>query len=422
MSINTSFMYHAFGVRNMECTSITYKGRAIFCNIQTRLDKLCCPKCKSRNIVRNGTVERDIRSVPIGSKAIFLHMRVQRIKCRNCGCDCQEKVHFTTGKQTYTHRLARFVICLLKMGTVQDAANFLGMSWATIKDIHKNYLKNNYAHPDIGKVENIGIDEFAVKKGHKYKTIVVDLDTGHIIYVGDGKGADSLDKFWEKARRQGAQIKYIATDLSAAFIKAVHENAPDAVHVFDHFHVKKVVVDYVDKVRKSLYDENDGSANDKRANKEANKKTKDKKKRNFVKGLRWLVLSNGKNLDENGKAKLEEALKKNKPLYAAYYLKEEIDEVWKQTSKKEARNVLYNWVRKAIRCEVTQMVKAGISMFKHREGILAWYDYGISTAIVEGTNNKIKVMKRDAYGFRDDKYFELRLLSIHDAHITAFLR
>lgn len=412
-------MYHAFGVRFSKCTATDYKDKGIVLNIQTRDDKLRCPCCKSKNIVRNGFRERNIRSVPIGSKPVTLHVKIQRIICRDCGCDAQEKLHFTTGKQTYTHRLARFVICLLKLGTIQDVACFLGMSWATIKDIHKNYLQNNYARPDLSKVENVGIDEFAVRKGHKYKTIVVDLDTGHIIYVGDGKGADSLDKFWKKGERCGMKIKYISTDLSAAFISAVKKHAPDAIHVFDHFHVKKLVTDKVDSVRKSLYHEHDQEKN---GDAKGAAGVTGKSRRNFVKGLRWLILANGSELDHNGKSMLNKALKENKSLYTAYYLKEEIGEVWRQPTKQEARNTLYNWIGKAIRSEVKQMVAAGLSIFKYREGILAWYDHRSSNAMVEGINNKIKVMKRDAYGFRDDKYFQLRLLSLHDARITSFLR
>jgi len=208
--------------------------------------------------------------------------------------------------------------------------------------------------------------------------------------------------------------------LSAAFISAVKKHAPKAVHVFDHFHVKKLINDKVDKVRKALYHENEDTKTEGATN--SSKSKKEKKKRNFIKGLRWLILSNGSDLDGNGRKQLEEALKQNKSLYTAYYLKEEINEVWRQPTKSMARNILYNWISKAIRCKVPQMVSAGLSMFKYREGILAWYDYSISTAKVEGINNKIKVMKREAYGFRDVKYFELRLFSLHDARITAFLR
>ena len=111
----------------------------------------------------------------------------------------------------------------------------------------------------------------------------------------------------------------------------------------------------------------------------------------------------------------------NEPLAKAYYLKEEIMLVWAQTDKKTARAWLYGWISRAIRSGNEHIIKAGMSMFNHREGILAWYDHKITTAMVEGINNKIKVMKREAYGFTDDRYFKLRLLALHDAGITPFL-
>ena len=274
-----------------------------------------------------------------------------------------------------------------------------------MKDIHKNHLKHNYACPDIRNVRFIGIDEFAVRKGHVYKTIVVDLETGHIIYVGNGKGADALDAFFRRVRKYGVNIEYVATDLSAAFISAVRKNLPEAQLVFDHFHVKKIINDKVDKLRRSLY----------------HSKLYEKQ-RDVIKGIRWLLLRNGENIKTDAaKKQLREALEINEPLAKAYYLKEKITLVWGQLDKAAARAWLYDWIKEAIRSEVTQLIKAGMSMFKHREGILAWYDKRITTAMVEGINNKIKVMKREAYGFTEDRYFELRLLALHDAGITSFL-
>ena len=138
---------------------------------------------------------------------------------------------------------AHYVIDLLKAMTLNDVSNLLDVSWNTIKDIHVRYLERRYSPPLVDGVDSIGIDEFAVKKGHVYKTIVVDLWTGRILYVGDGKGADSLDRFWKKVRKKGLEIKYVATDLSAAFISSVSENCPKAIHMFDHFHVMKLMND-----------------------------------------------------------------------------------------------------------------------------------------------------------------------------------
>ena len=403
--MDVSFMYHGFGLRTVECSRTEYKDNGIVLKVQTREDKLCCPECGSKKITRNGYTVRRFRCVPIGRKPVYIDMRVQRVKCCSCGCDQQERIPFTTGKRHTTHRLERLVIDLMKVMTISETAAYLGLSWSTVKDIHKNHLQRNYASPDISKVRFIGIDEFAVRKGHVYKTIVVDLETGHIIYVGDGKGADALAKFFKRVKKYNVNIEYVATDLSAAFISAVKKNLPKAQLVFDHFHVKKIVNDKVDKLRRSLYN---------------NKVYAEQ--RNVIKGIRWLLLKNGEDIKtDTAKKQLEEALKINEPLAKAYYLKEKITLVWGQLDKEAARAWLYDWIREAIRSEVTQMIKAGMSMFKHREGILAWYDMRITTAMVEGINNKIKVMKREACGSTDDRPFGLRLVALHDAGIPSSL-
>ena len=182
---------------------------------------------------------RDFVGLPIGGKKVVIRMKVQRYKCRDCDYDQQERIPFATGSRSYTHRFAKYVVDLLRGMTLQDVSNHLGVSWDTVKEIHSTYLERHYSSPSLEGVEDIGIDEFAVRKGHVYKTIVVDLDSGRVLHVGEGKGADALNGFWRKVKRKGIKIKHVATDLSAAFIASVMENCPEAVHVFDHFHVDK---------------------------------------------------------------------------------------------------------------------------------------------------------------------------------------
>ena len=114
--------------------------------------------------------------------------------------------------------------------TLKETARLLGVSWDTIKDIHTHHFECYYALPSLEGVNSIGIDESAVRKGHVYKTIVVDLKSGRILHVGQGKAADALAGVWKRVRRKKLHIKYTATDLSAAFISSVYENCPNAVH------------------------------------------------------------------------------------------------------------------------------------------------------------------------------------------------
>ena len=402
--MNSSFLYHAWGLYSLECTKEEYKGNTIILHVQSKKRLLVCPKCGKCHLVKNGYRIRDFVGLPIGGKKVIVRMKVQRYKCMNeeCDYDQQENIPFATGSRSYTHRFAKYVVDLLRGMTLQDVANHLNISWNTVKEIHSTYLLRHYCPPSLKGVKNIGIDEFAVRKGHIYKTIVVDLDSGRIVYVGDGKGIDALKKFWKRVKRHKVKIEHIATDLSAAFIASVLENCSGAVQVFDHFHVVKLMNEHLDDIRRKVYT-----------------MEKDINKRKVLKGTRNLLLGNGADIfDKQYKNRLDNALAMNEPLSKAYYLKEQMREIWTQINKEQASAVLNDWVRQARESKIPQLEKMANTLMLYRSGILAWYDCHISTGKVEGINNKIKVMKRNAYGFRDERYFKLRLYALHDCRIT----
>ena len=400
--MNSSFLYHAWGLYTLECTREEYKGNTIILHVQTKKRIKACPKCGKLHLVRNGYRMRDFVGLPIGGKKVVIRMKVQRYKCRDCDYDQQERIPFATGSRSYTHRFAKYVVDLLRGMTLQDVSNHLGVSWDTVKEIHSTYLERHYSPPSLEGVENIGIDEFAVRKGHVYKTIVVDLDSGKVLHVGEGKGADALNGFWRKVRRKGVRIRHVATDLSAAFIASVLENCPGAVHVFDHFHVVKLMNEKLDDIRRKVYS-----------------MEKDVNKRKMLKGTRYLLLGNGADIfDKQHKTRLDNALAMNEPLSKAYYLKEQLRQIWMQPVKSMGESVFDDWVRQAEQSKIPQLQKMAVTMRAYKAGILAWYDCHLSTGKVEGINNKIKVMKRNAYGFRDDRYFTLRLYALHDCRIT----
>lgn len=400
--MDSSFLYHAYGLRGLLCRRTEYKGNQIILHVCKKEETKVCPMCGKVHVVKNGYRFRRLHGLPVGRKHTIINMKVQRYVCKDCGHDWSDSIPFVTGNQSYTHRFAKYVVDLLRMSTLQDVAVLTGVSWDTVKEIHCRYLKQRYSSPSLKGVTNIGIDEFAVRKGHVYKTIVVDLDTGRIIYVGDGKGVESLDGFWTKVRKAGCRIRHIATDLSAAFIASVAENAPEAVHVFDHFHVVKLMNEAVDDVRRQLYAQET-----------------DINKRRIIKGTRYLLLRSGRDVfDKEYKSRLDNALSLNEPLSKAYYLKEQLREIWQQGTKQEAEQALHDWCRQAKESKMPRLAKMANTIMGYRTGILAWYDCHISTGKVEGINNKIKVMKRQAYGFRDEDYFKLRLYALHHCRIT----
>jgi len=397
--MSTSLLYHGFGLVGYTYVRTTYEEGNVIFTVRHKRDRLHCPECGSRDLVLRGCLSRRFRMVPIGPKTIFLDLDVQRVGCRQCDAVRQVDLGFADSRFSYTRAFERYVLELSKHMTILDVARHLSVSWDTVKDIQKRYLKKKFSRPSLKDLRHIAIDEIAVKKGHRYLTVVLDLESGAIVFVGDGKGAEALLPFWKRLSHSPAQIEAVAIDMSPAYMSAVMSHLPRATIVFDHFHVVKLFNDKLSDLRRDLYRE-----------------AKNELQKDVLKGTRWLLLKNPRNLDEKKREKerLDEALRLNQPLYTAYYLKEELREVWTQRGKKQAEKVLNEWIRKASSSGIATLKTMANTLSAHRSGILAYYDFPISTGPLEGTNNKIKTMKRQAYGFKDMEFFKLKIMALHE--------
>lgn len=396
--MSTSLLYHGFGLRGYRYLGQTYQEGKVIFRIEQPRERLRCSACGSDHVWAQGGVERTFRTVPIGAKPVDIVFKVPRLLCFACDKVRQVKIGFARPKKHYTRSFERYALELSRHMTIQDVANHLQVSWDTIKEIQATSLQQRFGTPKLGKLRQIAIDEIAIGKGHRYVTVVLNLLSGAVVFVGDGKGAEALEPFWRRLKRSRAKVKAVATDMSKAYIKAVRDHLPKAVHVFDHFHVVKLVNDKLMALRRQLYNELSGSD------------------RRLLKGTRWLLLKNPENLDpqRNEQERLAEALQLNEPLATAYYLKEDLRQIWSQANKRTARRVLRDWLKRARASAVPILMGLADTIEEYQEGILAYYNYPISTGPLEGTNNKIQTMKRQAYGFRDVGFFKLKILGIHE--------
>jgi len=280
--------------------------------------------------------------------------------------------------------------------TIEDVARNLRMSWNTVKEIEKGYLQKHFSRPDLAGVKYIAIDEFSILKGHIYMTVVMDLGTGRVLYIGDGRSEASLDKFWKRVKTSETMIEAAAIDMWPAYISSVLNNTDGVDIVFDRFHIVKKLNDKIDELRRQVYSQET-----------------DINKRGLIKGTKWLLLANSSKLAGDAKTRLQDALDVNKPLFMAYYLKEELRQLWCQASIEKAAEFLESWVKRAYETGVTKLREIANTLMAHRTGILNWYRYYISTGPLEGFNNKIKVLKRKAYGYRDFEFFKLKIHALH---------
>ena len=397
--MSTSLLYRVLGLPGYQHQSMKDEGGIIRFRVRPPESALCCPGCKSTSITRRGTYTRLVHAPPIGSRPVLFFIDAPRVACERCKTVRIIKLPGVVPKTNHTHSLIRMVVDLRKMMTIQDIAGWLGVSTTMIRNIDKQYLKTHFGKPRLKDVRQIAIDEISVRKGHRYLTIVMDLETGAIIFAAEGKGEKSLQSFWKRLRGSGAKVEAAATDMSSAYYAAVQKNLPNAVLVFDRFHIAKLMNDKLTQLRRELQREAEGLGKD------------------VLKGTRWLLLKAPDKLKEtrNERQRLEDALSLNQSLATAYYLKEDLRQVWEQPGRVAASRFLTDWCRRARASGIRVLLTMANTLEGYRTGILDWYFYPISTGPLEGTNNKIKTMKRQAYGYRDIEYFKLKLYALHQA-------
>lgn len=397
--MSTTLLYHGFGVRDYRHVKTKYVAGGVIFTIERRPETCRCSACGSANVWRQGAVVRRFRTLPIGSRRVELEARIPRLKCRDCGVVRQADVGLAERRRSYTRAFQRYVLELSRHMTIKDVARHLGVSWDMVKEIQKRHLRRRFARPKLKHLKRIAIDEISTGKGHQYVTLVMDLDSGAVVHVGHGKGGDALTAFWKRLRASHAKIEAVATDMSPAYIDAVTTHLKKATLVFDRFHVIKLYNDKLSDFRRAMYRE-----------------LTDLAKKSVLKGVRWLLLKRPENLDASRREpeRLREALRLNQPLAIVYQLKEELNEIWEQDDRETAEALLMEWIQYAETSGIRMLHEFAKTLRYHAFGILAWYDYPISTGPLEGTNNKIKTMKRQAYGFRDAEFLMLKILGIHE--------
>ena len=399
--MSTSLLYHAFGIQGYVYQRSDYVGGEVHLTVEQPSRRLRCAVCRSRRVIRRGDRKRRFRGLPIGNRAVWIVLRVPRLECKACGAVRQADVPFAPDQHRYTKRFASYVLDLARHMTMWDVAQHLGVSWNLVKALVKEDLERRFARPRLKDLRLLAIDEICIGRGHRYLTMVLDLETGVVVFVGDGKGTKALDPFWKRLRGSQARIQAVAIDMSQAYILAVGTHLPEATLVFDHFHVVKLMNDKLSDLRRELQ-------------RQAQEKDKE-----VLKGTRWLLLKSPKNLDETRDEahRLRAALELNAPLAAAYYLKEDLCQLWSQPDKESATTFLKGWIDRARATGLRQLQQMANTLSLYRTGLLAYYDMPISTGPLEGTNNKIKTLQRQAYGFRDPDFFRLKIYALHETRL-----
>jgi transposase len=331
---------------------------------------------------------------------IFLEFDRWRVNCPQCGGVHIEQLGWLAGNPRYTKRFALHVGNLCRDMPNKAVAEFEHLHHSTVKELDKLYMQQQVARAGMPAPRAIGVDEISIRKGHTYRIVVSDLDRRGPIWVGgEGRKEVDLDRFFTAlGPRKCRRIEFAVMDMWKPFRKSLERNAPQARVVYDKFHIMRHLADALDEVRRAEYRRLKG------------------KDRAYIKGQRYTLLSNRENLSLEGRAALKKLLAANKRLNTAYLLKESFGQLWDYRTERGARAFFKRW-QDSLRWQRLEPYRKFAKMVEnHWDGIASYCkpENKVSLGLVEGLNNKIRVLQRRAYGYRDEEYLKLKI-------ITAFL-
>jgi transposase len=338
---------------------------------------------------------RRVRDRDCLGRRVWLDVPIRRLDCHHCDARVAEHIAWLDRRSRITHRVRLWVETLAQLMPIAHVAKLTGLHWHTIKAIDQQRLERLHGEFSAQDARRIVMDEFALHKGHRYATVVLDAERMRVLWVGEGNSREAIRPFFEALGLEGCrQIEAVAMDMNTAFDLEVRQHCPNAEVVYDLFHViARFGRDVIDRVRVD----------------QANALRAEPKARQVIKRSRWLLLRNRANLDDDQAIKLDELLAANQPLSTVYLLKAELKEIWYAPTVREAARRWKTWLRLAMDSQIAALVQFAKRLSKYRRGILASAIYRMNSSILEGVNNRIKVIKRMAYGFRDASYFFLKI-------------
>jgi len=350
-----------------------------------------CRNCGRACLLVHSTRTRTVRHLDAFLRRTWLVFYSRLVDCLTCGIGAEAFTFVAPGKRTSV-AFRRWVGGLCAVLPLKDVAEHVHVAEDTVRSIDKEYLKAKYPPPDLRNLRTIAVDEIAYRKGHKYLTLVLNHDTGEVIWTGEGRREATLASFFEAIGPAiASQIEFVSMDMAAPFINAVTAACPKASIVFDRFHVAKHMNEAVNDTRKLTMAKADLET------------------RRAVKGKRFVLLKRGASLTADQESRIKELLTLNTDLTTAYVMKEDLQQFWTCSDEPAATLFLDKWIADAENSGIAPLARVARMLRRHRDGMLAFHRKRISNGPLEGLNLKINVLRRSRYGFRDLEYFGLKI-------------
>jgi transposase len=339
---------------------------------------------------------RRFEFVPLWMIPVVLVYTMRRVQCPKCGVKV-ERVPWAEGKNRLTIAYQWFLAGWAKRMSWKEVATSFHVSWDHVYDSVKHAVSWGLAHRSLEGIRSIGIDEVQWKRGHKYQTLVYQIDEGQkrLLWLGPDRTAKTLLRFFRfLGKERSGQLQFICSDMWQAYLKVIAKKASQAIHVLDRFHVMQKMNRAIDKVRAAEV-----------------KQLKADGYEPILKGCRWLLLKRPENQSEKQLARLSHILQYNLKSIRSHLMREDFQRFWEYRYPVWAGRFLDGWCARAMRSRIEPMKAMARTLRSKRELILNWFraDGALSAGVVEGFNNKLKLTTRKSYGFRTQKAYETTL-------------
>jgi transposase len=370
-----------------------------------------CAECGRRGrVIRSATEARTWTDVTILGLKVTFHYAPKEITCPTHGRG-REEIPWAAANARVTHRLEWRICALSQIMTQKAAAELLKMASSTLSDLLHRVIARERSEHKIRGLVTLGVDEISYLKGRKFCTIVYDLDRSRVLWVGKGKGRETIDKFFNEqlSEYQRKQITWASCDMSRAYTGAIQHHCPNVKLVIDRFHIVKALNEAVDEVRKEEWRDLDVDG------------------RKAIKGLRWLLGMSAKNRTKSDTRFLNALAKSNRHIHRAWVLKDEFNRFWEYRYAGSAKQFLKNWMTSALKSRIPSLIKFVGTLREYQDNIMTFIERPLTNAVGEGINRILKIVKNRSSGFRNlESFADLIFLTIGDldipAHIPSRLR
>jgi len=362
-----------------------------------RRSRAVCSRCHRPAPGYDQLSERRFEFIPFWGFLVFLLYSMRRVDCPRCNAVVVEEVPWGNGKRQLTNAYMLFLARWARRLSWKETAEAFRTSWEKVFDAVEHVVTFGLEHRKLGQIDAIGVDEIQYAKGHKYLTLVyqIDLDVTRLLWVGRERTIESFRGFFTVIGDQVAsKIVFVCSDMWQPYLKVIREKCSEALHILDRFHIVAKMNLALDDVRA-----------------EESRRMLREGRVPVLKKMRWLLLRRERNLKTEQRFRLRDLLRYNLKTVRAYLLKEAFQQLWDYNSPTWAGQFLDEWCRQTMRSRIEPMKKIARSLRQHRELILNYFRAQklLSSGVVEGLNNKAKVTIRKSYGFRTFRCLELAL-------------